>query len=143
VRLALLELLIAALVLLAANALDPGTALGLAVAALIVQTALLVYSMTGVRSSLLERTVWRAPDATETRVALSFDDGPDPETTPRVLAVLREHRVRAWPRAPARRIPSCRSRPGRKACRRVRSAPRGPSSSPDRRPAPHRYGPTG
>lgn len=29
------------------------------------------------------------------RIALTFDDGPDPESTPRFLAVLAEHRVRA------------------------------------------------
>ena len=34
-------------------------------------------------------------DALPPRVALTFDDGPDPQTTPQVLAVLAQHDVRA------------------------------------------------
>jgi peptidoglycan/xylan/chitin deacetylase (PgdA/CDA1 family) len=35
------------------------------------------------------------PDSQPPRVALTFDDGPDPQTTPQVLAVLAQHGVRA------------------------------------------------
>lgn len=38
--------------------------------------------------------LWRVPEA-EGRVALSFDDGPDPRTTPRVLDLLKERGARA------------------------------------------------
>jgi peptidoglycan/xylan/chitin deacetylase (PgdA/CDA1 family) len=37
--------------------------------------------------------VWRGPGSLR-RIALTFDDGPDPVWTPRVLALLAEHRVR-------------------------------------------------
>ena len=40
------------------------------------------------------RIVWRA-DVDESIVALSFDDGPSPEHTPRVLEILERHRARA------------------------------------------------
>jgi peptidoglycan/xylan/chitin deacetylase (PgdA/CDA1 family) len=39
-------------------------------------------------------TLWRAPRSTNA-VALTFDDGPDPEFTPRVLAILAEKKVPA------------------------------------------------
>lgn len=38
--------------------------------------------------------LWSAPTGTE-RVALTFDDGPTPEFTPRILAILAAHGVRA------------------------------------------------
>ncbi len=48
--------------------------------------------------SLLQRAfpeiLWRVP-TTEPLVALSFDDGPDPVFTPRVLEILRRHGARA------------------------------------------------
>ncbi len=34
-------------------------------------------------------------DSTEKRVALTFDDGPDPEATPSLLEVLRRHKIKA------------------------------------------------
>lgn len=43
---------------------------------------------------LAGRLLWRLP-ATPTGVALTFDDGPDPEITPRVLDVLAEAGARA------------------------------------------------
>ena len=43
---------------------------------------------------LTPRSVWRGP-ATGRRIALTFDDGPDPVWTPRVLEVLAEKRVPA------------------------------------------------
>jgi peptidoglycan/xylan/chitin deacetylase (PgdA/CDA1 family) len=39
--------------------------------------------------------VWRAPRAAGRRIALTFDDGPDPELTPRVLELLAARRARA------------------------------------------------
>lgn len=41
------------------------------------------------------RCVWRAPRGAGRRVALTFDDGPDPEFTPQVLALLAARRVPA------------------------------------------------
>ncbi|PZR09025.1 MAG: polysaccharide deacetylase family protein [Azospirillum brasilense] len=44
------------------------------------------------RSRMLGRNLWRLPPASRIRgeVALTFDDGPDPEVTPRVLDLLDE-----------------------------------------------------
>ena len=39
--------------------------------------------------------VWRAPRRAGRRIALTFDDGPDPEFTPHVLELLATHHVRA------------------------------------------------
>ena len=39
-------------------------------------------------------SVWRGPRA-DRKVALTFDDGPDPEQTPRVLDILAEHGAKA------------------------------------------------
>ena len=39
-------------------------------------------------------SVWRGPRA-DRSVALTFDDGPDPEQTPRVLDILAEHGAKA------------------------------------------------
>lgn len=49
------------------------------------------------RSSGLGSNWTRLPAAAAARgeVAITLDDGPDPEVTPRVLAILAEHRVRA------------------------------------------------
>ena len=49
------------------------------------------------RSSLLGANITRLPATSERRreVAITFDDGPDPEITPRVLDVLDAHGVRA------------------------------------------------
>jgi peptidoglycan/xylan/chitin deacetylase (PgdA/CDA1 family) len=49
------------------------------------------------RSRLLGPNITRLPDACAARgeVALTFDDGPDPEITPRVLEVLEAHGVHA------------------------------------------------
>jgi peptidoglycan-N-acetylglucosamine deacetylase len=54
-------------------------------------------------ASLIPRNHWLGPNwtrlpaaaATRRQVALTIDDGPDPQVTPRVLALLEEHRVRA------------------------------------------------
>lgn len=42
----------------------------------------------------VRRVFWSVP-TTEQVAALTFDDGPDPEFTPRVLAALAEHRIKA------------------------------------------------
>jgi peptidoglycan/xylan/chitin deacetylase (PgdA/CDA1 family) len=49
------------------------------------------------RSSALGPNMTRLPAAAAARgeVAITIDDGPDPEVTPRVLAILAEYRVRA------------------------------------------------
>jgi peptidoglycan/xylan/chitin deacetylase (PgdA/CDA1 family) len=44
---------------------------------------------------LTRGSVWRAPQEAGRRIALTFDDGPDPEFTPRVLDLLAARRVRA------------------------------------------------
>ena len=56
--------------------------------------ALIAWAVFDVSSSFWARTLWRAPVATKA-VALTFDDGPDPEFTPRVLEILREREVTA------------------------------------------------
>src|SRR5258706_10222514 len=49
------------------------------------------------RSRILGPNVVRLPEAAQRRreVALTFDDGPDPEVTPRVLDLLDRHRAKA------------------------------------------------
>ena len=56
---------------------------------------LLARGMFSTRSSLVQKTHWRSDDARETRVALTFDDGPHPRWTPAVLDLLRRHGVHA------------------------------------------------
>lgn len=56
---------------------------------------LLVRGVASVRSGLIEPTAWRSGDANDRRVALSFDDGPHPVWTPRILDALRARGVRA------------------------------------------------
>lgn len=56
---------------------------------------LLVWSSMWPRSALIGPNLVRLPAGKTPRVALSFDDGPDPEVTPRVLDQLAEHGVRA------------------------------------------------
>jgi len=47
------------------------------------------------RSQICGRTLFRGPKSDAPRIALTFDDGPHPEATPRILDILREHRVPA------------------------------------------------
>jgi len=49
------------------------------------------------RSRLLGANMLRLPDAAATRkeIALTFDDGPDPEVTPKVLEILDSHQAKA------------------------------------------------
>ena len=47
------------------------------------------------RSRFLGPNMTRLPPGIESEIALTFDDGPDPEVTPRVLDLLAEHRATA------------------------------------------------
>ena len=42
-----------------------------------------------------DRTVWRMPTTAPPTVYLTFDDGPNPEATPQLLDVLKQHDVKA------------------------------------------------
>ena len=57
-------------------------------------TAALLWFVLDPNASVWTPTVWRAPGDSNA-VALTFDDGPDPATTPEVLRVLDENGVRA------------------------------------------------
>lgn len=51
---------------------------------------------TGVEHSALgDRLLWRLPESGRPSIALTFDDGPDPDATPRILDILAEHGARA------------------------------------------------
>ncbi len=65
--------------------------------ALIADHAVLTGASLVPRSLLLGPNWTRLPAAAASRrqVAITIDDGPDPQVTPRVLALLEEHRVRA------------------------------------------------
>ncbi|MCR9243706.1 MAG: polysaccharide deacetylase family protein [bacterium] len=68
------------------------------VAVLIAGGALLMRVVFDPRSAFWAPTVWRAPSwtpANDDAVALTFDDGPDPDFTPQVLDVLAAHGVQA------------------------------------------------
>lgn len=56
---------------------------------------LLARGIFSIRSSLVERTTWRSNDTNDTRIALTFDDGPHSVFTPRVLDVLRARGIKA------------------------------------------------
>ncbi|MBX3459346.1 MAG: polysaccharide deacetylase family protein [Planctomycetes bacterium] len=70
--------------------------LGLAGAAIVVLLALglIAWAVFDINSSFWAPTLWRSPTAVKA-VALTFDDGPDPEFTPQVLEVLRAKGVTA------------------------------------------------
>jgi peptidoglycan-N-acetylglucosamine deacetylase len=55
--------------------------------------SLMAWGVFDVNSSLWAPTLWRAPGVNA--VALTFDDGPDPEFTPRILDILAREKVRA------------------------------------------------
>jgi len=67
------------------------------VGALVADHAVLTGASLVPRSRLLGPNWTRLPAAAASRrqVAITIDDGPDPQVTPRVLALLEEHRVRA------------------------------------------------
>jgi peptidoglycan-N-acetylglucosamine deacetylase len=54
----------------------------------------LYWASSDLRSQGFVRAVWRGPRQRRA-VALTFDDGPDPSTTPQVLELLAEHGARA------------------------------------------------
>lgn len=56
--------------------------------------AFLVYASAGIRSGVYVKTYSRKK-TTERVVALTFDDGPDPVQTPKVLDVLKRHNAKA------------------------------------------------
>jgi peptidoglycan/xylan/chitin deacetylase (PgdA/CDA1 family) len=64
---------------------------GLAVGAGLVALGFVIFDA---NSAFWAPTLWRAPGPTNA-VALTFDDGPDPDFTPRVLAILAEKNVPA------------------------------------------------
>jgi peptidoglycan/xylan/chitin deacetylase (PgdA/CDA1 family) len=69
----------------------------LALAALVLNHALLTFAGLWPRCDWLGPNWTRLPEAAARRgqVALTIDDGPDPEVTPRVLALLDAHQARA------------------------------------------------
>jgi len=79
-----------------AGALVPG-AMPWAIGAIVLNHALITGAGLTPRSSLLGPNVTRLPEAAGTRgqVAITIDDGPDPEVTPRVLDLLDAHGQRA------------------------------------------------
>ena len=94
-RLALLSILLAGSATIAVVSLPAYDAATVCAMALVVFVALVVRAKVAVRSSLLEPTSWRSPDPGDQRIGLSFDGGPDPLWTPRILNVLAEHGVSA------------------------------------------------
>jgi len=66
-------------------------AAGLGAAAL----GLLGYGVFSPRSRLLAPVIWRGQRGKSGQVALTFDDGPHPESTPAILDILAEHDVPA------------------------------------------------
>lgn len=76
-------------------AVPPPVGAWIAAGALVLFLALLFRGVASARSSLVEPTHWRSADPDDRRVAISFDDGPHPVWTPRVLDVLRDRGVRA------------------------------------------------
>ncbi len=57
--------------------------------------AVLIAAVLSPRSTLLGPNLWRLPSHGRAEIALTFDDGPDPEVTPRVLDLLDAHGARA------------------------------------------------
>lgn len=72
----------------------PPLSWGLAGAALALGLGVIAWGVFQVNSSLWAPTLWRGA-GDDKRVALTFDDGPDPNFTPRVLLVLKEKNVPA------------------------------------------------
>lgn len=69
-----------------------GTVAGLGAAVL---GGIAAYGLVAPRSRLWAPVIYRGPRTDPPRVALTFDDGPSPESTPRILDTLRELKVRA------------------------------------------------
>ncbi|CAN5255634.1 hypothetical protein BH09SUM1_BH09SUM1_18620 [soil metagenome] len=73
---------------------DPGWKLAAAACVFIPFAGLFCAGIADMRLQLFCRAIWRGSRARR-EVALSFDDGPDPETTPALLDLLAEENVRA------------------------------------------------
>lgn len=73
----------------------PAAWAGAVVAAIVLTTvAFLAYAIAHPRSQFFVRAITELPTA-EPVVALTFDDGPDPVVTPRILEILRAHGAQA------------------------------------------------
>jgi peptidoglycan-N-acetylglucosamine deacetylase len=72
--------------------LQPGIAGGLACSSMMICAA---YATFAPRAALWTPVIWRGDVGGPARVAITFDDGPSPDTTPRVLDCLGEMQVRA------------------------------------------------
>jgi peptidoglycan/xylan/chitin deacetylase (PgdA/CDA1 family) len=66
----------------------------LAGAALAAGLGVIAWAVFNVNSGIWARTLWRG-DGEDKRVALTFDDGPDPAFTPKILRVLADKKVPA------------------------------------------------
>lgn len=89
-----IKLLALALTIALAAVLPAGWALAAGVGVWLAVAAFFTYTIAHPASRFFVDVVDRLP-ASAPQVALTFDDGPDPEVTPRVLDVLRAHRARA------------------------------------------------
>jgi peptidoglycan/xylan/chitin deacetylase (PgdA/CDA1 family) len=65
------------------------------VAGLLANHAVIGFSGMWPQSRLLGPNLFRLPEPPRARVALTFDDGPDPQVTPAVLDILDSHRAKA------------------------------------------------
>ena len=91
-----IALKLAAIVAIAAALIEGEPPASWIIAAIVAAGAIaaMAWGVFRVNSSIWAPTLWRAPGATR-NVALTFDDGPDPEFTPRILEILRGRDVRA------------------------------------------------
>ena len=54
----------------------------------------MIFQPPAILQKLLPSLIWRIPNE-ENKIFLTFDDGPDPEATPRILDLLAEHNAKA------------------------------------------------
>ncbi len=54
----------------------------------------MIFQPPSILQSLFPSLIWRIPNA-ENKIFLTFDDGPDPEATPRILDLLAEYNAKA------------------------------------------------
>jgi peptidoglycan-N-acetylglucosamine deacetylase len=93
-RVALLSSSVALFGLAALLVVSPSLALWPALAALAAYLALILTGVMNPRLAMFARIVCRATSG-RAEIALTFDDGPSPSTTPKVLAELARHNARA------------------------------------------------
>lgn len=81
-----------------------GILIGLTLVIVIIGLAIFAYGVSDIRSGILVNAICRLPQNRSSlpfslpecqKILLTFDDGPDPETTPLVLDVLQRHNHRA------------------------------------------------